>query len=238
VATAHLHAENGVTGEMLLGALVDAGASIEAVDDAVATLGVGAVRLAWARVERGGRPCCTVRLRAPEETPPVDTWQQVRHVLTFAALPDAVRDCAVGIFERLVQAEAAAAGLDPDDLALPPVGALDVMALVVGVCTAVHELGIDTLTVGPVGVGAGRATTTTGEHDLPTPAVAALLQDFETRTRDTAGHQLTTATGAAILAELARPAPSPPAAPAARIGLGAGDRDAPNAPVLQVDLVG
>lgn len=232
MADAHVDASDGVTGEMLLGALVDAGASIETVEAAVRTLGVGAVRVAWARVRRGETPACVVRVRAPEQTPDVPSWARVREVLAYAALDEPVRHHALEAVRRLVAAEAATEDLAVDDLDLS-VGVLDTMATVVAVCACVHELGLTTLTVGPVGIGSGRAETAFGPVEVPAPAVTRLLTGFEVAARPVAA-QLTTATGAALLATLARRGAADPPTDVDRVGVGAGSRQDGHEPVLRL----
>lgn len=233
---AHIDADTGVTGESLLGALVDAGASIEVVEHAVRTLGVGRVKLAWARVRRQDVSACSVRVRAPEQTPDLPTWDRIREVLTYAALPDPVRERALEAVRRLVGAEAEAGGVPVEELHMSPVGVLDMLANVVGVCAAVHELGLTVLTIGPVGVGTGTVDTIGGPVEVPTPAVRLLLEGFETAPRSTAA-ELTTATGAALVATFARPGAAPSPDQVGRTGLGAGDRETADA-VLRVQLAG
>lgn len=232
---AHIDAATGVTGESLLGALVDAGASIEEVEHAVRTLGVGQVKLAWARVRRRDVSACAVRVRAPEQTPDLPTWHRTREVLTYAALADPVRDRALEAVRRLVTAEAEAAGVRVDDLQLSPVGALDMLANVVAVCAAFHELGLTVVTIGPVGVGTGTADTFSGPVEVPTPAVRLLLEGYELSPHPAAA-ELTSATGAALVATFARRGTAPPLDPVARTGLGAGDRDALPDAVVRVQL--
>jgi uncharacterized protein (DUF111 family) len=232
VPDAHVDAGNGVTGEMLLGALVDAGASVERVEGAVRTLGVGAVKLAWAQVQRAGAPACAVRVHAPEETPEVPTWTRIREVLAYAALPEPVRASALEATRRLVAAEAAVTGTTVEDLDLAPVGALDTMAVVVAVCASVHELGIGRLTVGPIGVGTGEIA---GPAPVPAPAVTRLLAGFELAPRPVAA-ELTTATGAALVATLADRGAAPPPAEPGRVGVGAGTRLGEVESVLRVVL--
>lgn len=232
---AHIDAATGVTGESLLGALVDAGASIEEVEHAVTTLGVGRVKLAWARVPRQDVSACAVRVRAPEQTPDLPTWNRMREVLTYAALADPVRDHALEAVRRLVTAEADAAGVGVDDLQVSPVGALDMLANVVGVCAAIHELGLTDVTIGPVGVGTGTADTFAGPVEVPTPAVRLLLEGYELAPQPAAA-ELTTATGAALVATFARRGVAPPLDPVGRTGLGAGDRSALPDAVVRVQL--
>lgn len=233
MAHAHVDARDGVTGEMLLGALIDAGASVERVEAAVRTLGVGAVRLAWARVRRDGVAACAVRIRAPEQTPDVPTWARVREVLAYAALADPVRDHALAAFRRLVTAEADVADASVEELDLSPVGVLDTMAVVVAVCASVHELGLDALTIGPIGVGTGTVATLDEPVAVPAPAVVHLLEGFEAAPRPVAA-ELTTAVGAALVATLARAGTPPDPTGVDRVGVGAGGRHGEHACILRV----
>ena len=223
MAHGHLDASDGVTGEMLLGAMVDAGASVEKVEHAVRTLGGGAVRLAWARVPRGASTACSVRVRAPEWTPDVPSWSRMREVLTYAALDDAVREHALEAVRRLVTAEAATAGVGVEDLDVSQVGVLDTMALVVAVCTSAHDLGLDRLTIGPIGLGSGTVDTLAGPIAVPAPAVDHLLTGFGTRPLP-ATTELTTATGACLVSTLVERGVAEPPAEVARVGIGAGHR--------------
>lgn len=232
---AHIDAASGVTGESLLGALVDTGASIEEVEHAVRTLGVGRVKLAWARVPRQDVSACAVRVRAPEQTPDLPTWDRIRQVLTYAALADPVRDRALEAVGRLVTAEADVAGVGVDDLQVSPVGALDMLANVVGVCAAIHELGLDDMTIGPVGVGSGTADTFAGPMEVPTPTVRLLLEGYELAPRPVAA-ELTSATGAALVATFTHASTATPLDPVERTGFGAGDRSALPDAVVRIQL--
>lgn len=230
---AHVDAPDGVTGEMLLGALLDAGASVERVEAAVRTLGVGPVRLTWARVDRGGVPACTVRVRAPQETPDVATWDRIHAVLAYTALAEPVRHGALEATRRLWAAEAEVAGVPVEQLDLPPVRVLDTMALVVAVCTAVHDLDLDPITIGPIGVGTGTIESLAGPYEVPSQEVVHLLAGFDLQARPVAA-ELTSVTGAALVATLARRGSSPPPAQVRHTGVGAGPRHQDHEAVLRV----
>lgn len=235
MARAHVDARDGLTGETLLGALLGAGVSVEAVDTAVASLGVGAVRLAIAWVDREGDPACVARVRAPEGTPQLPGWPRVRRLLEFAAVPDPVRDHAVAAMELLVRTEAEVAGVAVDDLDLQPVGTLDTLSVIVATCAAVHELGVDGVDAGPVGVGSGTVHGALGAMEVPAPAVRELLSGFEVVQHPVAA-ELTDAVGAALLATIAEPgAVDPPRTPD-RVGLGTGSRVTGHAPVVRVRI--
>lgn len=235
MARAHVDARDGLTGETLLGALLGAGASLEGVDRAVASLGVGAVRLAIAWVDRGGQPACVARVRAPEGVPELPGWPRVRQLLEFAAVPDPVRDLVITAMERLVCTEARVAGVAVDDLDLQPVGTLDTLSVIVATCAAVHELGVDAVDAGPVGVGTGTVHGALGAMEVPAPAVRALLDGFTLVPHPIAA-ELTDAAGAALLATIAQPgAVQPPHAPE-RTGLGTGPRTVGHTPVVRVRI--
>lgn len=235
MTTAHLDASHGITGEMLLGALVDAGAALDVVEAAVRTLGGGAVKMTWAHVVRGDQRAFSVRVRAPEDTPDVHRWEQVERLLQFVAVDDTVRDLALDVTRALFTAEAAVAGVELADLDLPPVGVLDAAANILGACAAIHDLGITTLDVAPIGVGEGTAETLVGDLELPAPAVRALLADFALVSRP-ADRELTTAPAAALLNVLGRPAAVTTVPVPARTGLGAGDRSTSVTAVVRLDL--
>lgn len=213
---------------MLLGAVIDAGASIERVQDAVDRLGMGATRVAWGRVRRAGVAAVTVRIRPPEDTASPDAWAAVRSILEDAGLTDAVRDRAQAVFRRLVEAEAAATGVAVDAVRLAPYGTLDALGHVVGTCAGVVDLGIGRLTVGPVGIG------TTDPDDA---VVAALLRGHRLVGTGVVGG-LVTRTGAALVAGLAAPVAAAPGDAPARVGTGAGERDLGHPHVLRLLLEG
>lgn len=225
----------GTSGPTLLGALIDAGASVEAVEAAVETLGVGPVRLALGRVRRGGEAGLSVRVRAPVETPPVRSWRQVLRLAEFVALPDPVRDRTRRVLGRIATATGELLGEDPEAVDLHQLDALEMLSDVVAVVAALDDLGVESVTVGPVGVGTGELETAFGMVPLPGPLVQRLLAGFELQ-RHPVATELTTATGAGLLAELAAPAGTTgiattgPPVPAAddpgppRWGAGAGDR--------------
>lgn len=218
---------------MWLGALVGAGASIEAIQDAVDALGAGTVRLSVARVQRAGSPATAVRVHAPEDSPPARTWRDIRALLGGAPLADTVRDRALATFERLARAEADVHDVDVDDIEFHEVGSLDAIADIVGACAGVSDLGLERLTCGPIALGSGTVDSMHGALPVPAPAVVGLLPGF-TVTGGPAGHELTTPTGAALLAELTEPAPGLPPMALATVGVGAGGRDLAHPNVLRL----
>lgn len=236
MSTAHLDCASGAAGDMWLGALVDAGASLERIQDAVDRLGIGDVRLTWGRVRRAGTPALSVRVRPPHETAPSETWPAVRTLLEEAGLPDLVRDRAHAVFRRLAEAEAAVSGVPVEAVRFPTVGTLDRLGDVVGACAGVVDLGLRRITVGPIATGRGPVDRPLGDVEVPSPTVLALLRDHRLVATDVEA-ELVTPTGAALIAELTEPVGTTPELDVERVGVGAGAADLAHPNVLRL-LVG
>lgn len=235
MSVGHLDCPSGVAGDMLLGALVDAGAPVAGVQAAIDALGVEPIRLEARSVTRGGLAATKVDVHAPLSST-TRSWSDVRRLLQDAALPDPIRERAALVFRRLAEAEAATHGLPRDDVHFHELGALDTLADVIGVCAAVEALALGRLTCGPITTGSGTVSTSHGELPVPVPAVVELLSGFHLRGRDEP-HELITPTGAALVAELTTPVPALPPLKLVGQGLGAGSRQLTSPNVVRL-LVG
>ncbi|MEX2289265.1 MAG: nickel pincer cofactor biosynthesis protein LarC [Mycobacteriales bacterium] len=213
----------GISGDMLLGALVDAGTPLETLQEAVDAVCVEPVRLRRSDVVRGGIGACKVDVLAPAG-PPARTWADVRSLLERAALPTAVRSLALGVFARLAAAEAAVHRVVVDDVHFHEVGALDALADVVGCAAGLHALGLDALSASTVTLGSGTTRGAHGPLPVPPPAVLALLKGVPVQAGPVAA-EMTTPTGAALLATtVSSYGPLPPMS-LLRTGSGAGGRN-------------
>ncbi len=246
----------GASGDMLLGAFLDAGAdlgavnaAVAAVDDSLSVAVEPAVRHQIAAVKASvyvhGSPHPEGPAQHVSAIPPVShmhgrSWRDVRALITAAPLAEPVRDRALDVFGRLARAEARAHGTDPDDVHFHEVGALDAIADIVGVCAAVHSLGPDRIVVSPVVVGWG--TQVRGSHGaipVPGPAVIAVLAEVEAPVMGgPAPYEMTTPTGAALVASLADEFGPLPPMRIGRTGVGAGGRDTEEVPNLLRAVVG
>lgn len=152
----------GVSGDMLLGSLVDAGIALELLAEAVGSLRLP-VRLHAETVTRAGLRALhvTVVITGEAGSGPARTWGSVRDLLTAAPLKPHVREGALRTFAALADAEASAHGVAPDDVGFHEVGGLDALADIVGVCAGFDALGLAGLTASRIALGGG-ATDTLG----------------------------------------------------------------------------
>jgi uncharacterized protein (TIGR00299 family) protein len=216
VRHAWIDASAGIAGDMLLGALLDAGASERAVRSAIEAVAGDAVRIRTREVRRAGLRALKVDVDLLDPDPPERRWRDIRTLL-------GADQAATAVFRRLAEAEARVHGIVPDEVHFHEVGALDAIADVVGCCAAVADLGITTVSAGPVALGSGSVRAHHGRLPVPAPAVAELSRGWQVAA-DGAG-ELATPTGMALLRTFADVCEPLPAMELASVGVGAGTRD-------------
>jgi uncharacterized protein (TIGR00299 family) protein len=232
-----LDCTSGVSGDMLLGALYDAGALDDLADVLAAAPGLGAA-VSVSVVDRGALSARRVNVTA-EEAQPHRNRADVQWVLDALPVPPQVRETAGRVFDRLAAAEARVHGVGVDDVQFHEVGAVDAIVDIVGVCFGLHVLGLRTLTVSSIALGGGTASTQHGPVPVPVPAVLELLRDTPLTAHGGAvEHELATPTGVALLAELAHGGGSMPAMRVEHTGVGAGSRDSADRPNVVRLVVG
>ncbi len=213
----------GASGDMLLGALVDAGAPLDVLQAAVDAVGVEPVRLRAEPVLRAGLGATRVHVEVAD-TSSGRTWADIRELLGAAALAEPVRALALDVFGRLAQAEAQVHRIPADEVHFHEVGALDAVADVVGVAAGLHTLGLTGLHAGPVSLGSGSTRGAHGALPVPVPAVLALLAGAPVQ-GGAVPHEMCTPTGAALLAATVTTWGDLPPMTLSRVGTGAGGRD-------------
>jgi pyridinium-3,5-bisthiocarboxylic acid mononucleotide nickel chelatase len=237
----------GVAGDMTMAALVDAGADPDAVAQIIAGLGVDGYALLFERVQRCGVASTWANVVTGhdhshrddrDDHAPHRPVREIYALLDRADLPARVRDRATAAFRRLAEVEGAIHGIGPDEVELHEVGALDAIIDVVGVCAALETLAIDEVWCSAIALGTGTINTAHGQLPNPAPATAALLAGAGAPIVgiDTT-LEVTTPTGAALMASLAAGFGPPPAMTTLAVGYGAGTTDvADRANVVQVVL--
>jgi uncharacterized protein (TIGR00299 family) protein len=220
---AWVDASFGASGDMLLGALTDAGVPLGMMAEAAEKLAPGEVLVSQERVSRGGFAAmrCHVTVEDTEER---RTWRDIEQLLAGAGLHENVRSLAHDVFARLAEAEGHVHAMPAEDVHFHEVGALDAIAEVVGVCAGIVHLGLDQLVVSKVSVGGGHVQTGHGRLPVPPPAVVELLRGVPS-SGGPVDLELCTPTGAALLTTLADEWGNQPAMAVSRVGVGAGRRD-------------
>jgi hypothetical protein len=245
-----LDATAGASGDMILGALVDLGAPFAAVKRAVTSMGLRGVRLTRHAVVRNAVAATKIDVEIaghPNDDHHVHTRRgrggngrtlsDIRKIVAAAPIEPAVRDRALVVFRRLVEAEAEAHGLTAKSVHLHEAGAADAIADVVGVCAALHAIAPDRIVVSPLTTGSGTVACAHGLYPVPGPATSLLLRGAPLTGIEAQGERLTP-TGAAILTSIANEYGGPPAMTLTRVGHGAGARDYPERPNVVRALLG
>ena len=231
----HFDCFSGISGDMTLGALIDAGVDVSAVRAGLDSLGLP-IRLEVARVRKGGFAATQVTIEAPQEKEH-RFLPQVEEILGRGALTARQRDLALRIFRRLAEAEAAVHGMPLDRVHFHEVGALDSIADIAGVAIALDLLDVQRITSRSVPTGSGTVKCAHGLMPIPAPATAELLKGAPLAPSSIKA-ELTTPTGAAILATVVQEWSETPVMKVERIGHGAGQRDFLDQPNLLRVFVG
>lgn len=235
---AWFHCFSGIAGDMALGALLDAGADEQLVRDHLGKLGVPGWELEVTRVQRGGVRATRAEVKVAASGHEHRRLGDINTIVRGAGLPEEVRERALAIFDRMATVEARLHGTTPDQVELHEVGSVDAIVDVVGVCSALHALGIERVHASPIAQGIG--TTSGGSHGelpVPAPATMALLTGVPTYGLDVT-MELTTPTGAAIVSTLAAGFGAMPALTTTAVGYGAGSRDLPRRPNVTQVVIG
>jgi uncharacterized protein (TIGR00299 family) protein len=232
--TCYLDAFSGISGDMLVGALADAGADQGAIGGAIAALEIGA-SVSFEKVKRRG-------IGATKFHVTVETQKAHRHlshivkIIEKAHLPERAKTHALSVFQKLGEAEAEVHQVPIEKVHFHEVGAADSIADIVGACLAFHLLGVDRIVCSPVNVGSGTVKTEHGVLPVPAPATARLLTGVPIYARGPE-LELATPTGAAVAVTLAERFGVLPPMTVSRTGFGAGGHDFPeHANVLRVIL--
>lgn len=233
---AWFHCFAGIAGDMALGSLIDAGADVDGVRELLGRLPVEGWDLEIVPVLRGGVAGSRAVVTTDDNTV-VRTYANIRAIVEEAALPDRVRDRALAVFESIAVVEGQLHRRELAQVHFHEVGGVDAIVDVVGVAAALEILGVDEVHASPVATGLGMVRTAHGMLPNPAPAVVELLAGAPTYGLDIPV-ELTTPTGAGILAALCDGWGPMPAMTITSSGFGAGTRELDDLPNLTQVVVG
>jgi uncharacterized protein (TIGR00299 family) protein len=235
---AWFHCFAGIAGDMALGALVDAGADIDEVRTQLVRLPIRGWSISAEEVLRGGIGGTRVVVDA-EQTSIVRTYAHIVGLLEEARLPARIRDRSLAVFGAIAEAEGRIHRRPVSQVHFHEVGALDSIIDIVGVAIALELLSVDTVCASAVATGTGMVRAAHGLLPNPAPAVVELLSAVQAPTRGLdVSVELTTPTGAGILAALATGFGPMPAMALTATGFGAGTRDLDHLPNLTQVVIG
>jgi pyridinium-3,5-bisthiocarboxylic acid mononucleotide nickel chelatase len=250
---------SGISGDMTLGALVDAGLPLGELQRALGSLALGAAHVHTEKVARAGVAATKLIVHehehgahshehgAPPHEHPAHSHQHSAHshrtlgeifsLIDRSALSSSGKDRAKAMFQRLGEAEAAIHQMSVDDVHLHEVGALDSIIDIVGTVFAMEWVGADRVVCSPLNVGGGMVQSAHGLFPVPAPATVKLLGDAPIYSGPIQ-KELVTPTGALIATTYAHEFGPMPAMSVERVGYGAGDRDHPSTPNVLRVLIG
>ncbi len=254
---AYIDIVGGVGGDMLLGALLDAGLPIEDLRTELARLDCGGFSIDTKAVKRGGIDATLAEVTLDSEGSRIRDWAEFERVIAGSSLSDSIKTKAKAVFDLLAQAESAAHGVEKDDVHLHELGTVDTLVDVVGVIAGLERMGIERVHASPFPLSAGVSSSSHGVMAATAAATAAIYRATGAPLRAGGSRgpvgEAVTPTGAALVTTLASFEPitfvpqdtgygagsrNPEQVPNV-VGLWIGNADAPQAeaPVLESDLV-
>jgi len=235
---AYFDCPSGASGDMILGALVDAGVEVAALRAELEKLRVGGWTLAARPVRRGAFRATKVDVEVDRGVDhPHRRLRDITDILQASRLAPTIVTTATRVFTRLAEAEARVHGGEVDEVHFHEVGAVDAIVDVTGAAIGLHLLGAGAVHVSALPIGGGFVEGAHGRIPIPGPGTAELLRGFpvvDTGVRA----ELVTPTGAAILTTLASGAGRMPAMTVERVGYGAGGRELTETPNVLRCFVG
>ena len=231
---------SGISGDMCLGAFVDAGLDIRKIETELRKLAIKDWQLASKKVTRCGISSTKVDvilLNEKGQGKAGRKWGDIQEIINSSKFSKPIKKNGLEIFRKLFEAEAKVHGKSFDEVHLHELSAVDCLVDIFGVLIGIELLKIEKVYVSKINLGSGTVVTSHGVLPVPAPATSELLRGFPIYFSDTP-FELTTPTGAAILNGLNAEGMPMPALKIDKIGYGAGSRDAPDMPNVLRLIIG
>jgi uncharacterized protein (TIGR00299 family) protein len=219
----------GISGDMLLGALIDLGVSEDFLRSELAKVHLHGYRIETRRVMKQHITATKFDCVAEHEHHHHRGYSEIAAMIFHSTLPDGVKQRATNVFHALGEAEAKVHGIPLEKVHFHEIGAVDSIVDIVGVCIALKALGVERIVSLPPPLGSGFVETAHGRFPIPAPATLELLKGLPTGASPEQS-ELVTPTGAALLAEFCASFGPMPAMAVEKIGYGAGTRETKTTP--------
>ncbi len=228
---------SGISGDMTLGALVDAGVSLDVLRAELAKLNLPGYDLKAEKVNRSGIAATKVHVVIDQKDQKSRHLADILSIIEASTLSAAVKEKSSRVFTRLAEAEAKVHGTTPDNIHFHEVGAVDAIVDIVGSVIGLELLGISQIMASAINVGSGMVKTAHGMLPIPAPATAELLTNIPYYQSSTQ-FELTTPTGAVIISTLGFSFGLMPSMKVERTAYGAGDKEFPGIPNVLRLMIG
>lgn len=227
----------GISGDMILGALVDAGLPISSLKAKLSKLGLKGYSIKAEKVDRGGLEATKVDI-VVAGAQPIRKWLDVRHIIDKSSLESGIKTDSLAIMKKIFEAEALVHGKSLRSVHLHELGAVDCLLDVVGSVVGFSYFGAELIVASRINTGGGVIKTQHGILPVPAPATAELLKGLPIYALNVGEHELATPTGSAIVSTLCRDFGRLPEMDLQLIGAGAGSLDTPERPNILRVLIG
>ena len=234
---AYLDCFSGISGDMFLGALLDAGLPFDVLEKTLGTLPLAGYVLEGKREERNGLFGTHFVVRLESGKQGHRSLVDVENIIQGGSLSRAVKDKSIEIFESLALEEGKIHNRSPEEVQFHEVGAVDSIIDIVGTAFGIDFLGITSLSASSLPLGSGFVETQHGRIPIPAPATIALLQGIPVYDSGLE-YELVTPTGAALVKGLSSSFGSMPPMMVGRVGYGVGNRNLPDRPNLLRIIIG
>ena len=224
----------GASGNMILGALIDAGADQSSLNDMLSELNLNGWKIITETVSKKSLTGTHVEVQVPLETESRGL-REIEKIIRSSNLPESVIENSLKSFQKLAEAEAKAHGIPANEVHFHETGAMDAIIDIVGSFCCLHLLGIDRVFSSPIATGTGTVTCAHGTLPVPSPATISLLRGIPTYPSGIRS-ELTTPTGAAILVTAVESWDTPPPFIPVSSGMGAGTFDLERPNLLRVTI--
>ena len=234
---AYLDCFSGISGDMFIGALIDAGLPLEELRKALNALPLEGYTLEATREERNHLFGTRFKVKVSGAHQPHRRFSDIRSLLLSGNLRPSLRDKSITVFESIAEAEGKIHGCPSEEVHFHEVGAVDSIVDIVGTVLGMEYLGIGEASASSLPLGSGFVETAHGRIPLPAPATLALLRGipvYDSGLKE----ELVTPTGAALVKNLVRSFGSLPAMAIDKVGYGVGSRNLPDRPNLLRILIG